>query len=98
MMNGQKVVYPTYLITASGERIPLEANSLVIELAPGRELELDLVAYPNHEGQLTIRAGSELDAGNHGGQLSLLVVRPSASTLVHIGVERLRWQDSAAES
>ena len=98
MMNGQKVVYPTYLITASGERIPLEANSLVIELAPGRELELDLVAYPNHEGQLTIRAGSELDAGNHGGQLSLLVVRPSASNLVHIGVERLPWQDSASES
>ncbi len=98
MMNGQKVVYPTYLITASGERIPLEADSLVIELAPGRELELDLVAYPNHEGQLTIRAGSELDAGNHGGQLSLLVVRPSASNLVHIGVERLPWQDSAPES
>ncbi|MEZ7860808.1 MAG: hypothetical protein QMB70_06805 [Aeromonadaceae bacterium] len=98
MMNGQKVVYPTYLITASGERIPLEANSLVIELAPGRELELDLVAYPNHEGQLTIRAGSELDAGNHGGQLSLLVVRPGASNLVHIGVERLPWQDSAPES
>lgn len=98
MMNGQKVVYPTYLITASGERIPLAADSLVIELAPGRELELDLVAYPNHEGQLTIRAGSELDAGNHGGQLSLLVVRPSASNLVHIGVERLPWQDSAPES
>lgn len=98
MMNGQKVVYPTYLITASGERIPLEADSLVIELAPGRELELDLVAYPNHEGQLTIRAGSELDAGNHGGQLSLLVVRPSASNMVHIGVERLPWQDSAPES
>ena len=97
MMNGQKVVYPTYLITASGERIPLEANSLVIELAPGRELELDLVAYPNHEGQLTIRAGSELDAGNHSGQLSRLVIRPSASNLLHVGVEHLPWQDGGTE-
>ena len=97
MMNGQKVVYPTYLITASGERIPLEADSLVIELAPGRELELDLVVYPNHEGQLTIRAGSELDAGNHSGQLSRLVIRPSASNLLHVGVEHLPWLDGGTE-
>ena len=97
MMTGEKVVYPTYLITAAGERFPVEAESLVIELAPGRELELDLVAYPNHEEQLTIRAGSELDAGNHSGQLSLLVVRPSASNLLHVGVEHLPWQDSGTE-
>ncbi len=96
-MRGEKVIYPTFLITATGERSPVDAESLVIELAPGRELELDLVAYPNHEGPLTLRAGSELDTGNHGGQLSRLVVRPGASNLLHVGVEHLPRQDSDTE-
>ncbi|MGL4204578.1 MAG: hypothetical protein ACRCRW_00380 [Aeromonadaceae bacterium] len=90
------VRYQAYLLDESGQRIPVQAAGLVIELAPGKELQLDLQGHPNHVGALTIRAGSELDAGNHGGELSLIVVRPGAANLVHLDVEHYPWQDSSS--
>ena len=89
--------YQAYLLDPQGERVPLSGDSLIIELAPGKELQVELLSHPNHEGSLTVRAGSELESGNHAGLLSLIVVRPGASNLIHLGVEHYPWQDSPPE-
>ena len=89
--------YQAYFLGEDGQRIPVLGDTLVVELSPGKEVQVDLCYHPAHEGNLTIRTGSELESDNHSGMLSLLVVRPGASNLVHVGVEHYPWQDSAAE-
>ncbi len=90
--------YQATVIDAQGQRVTLtDARQLVIELAPGKELELDLQHLATHEGEVTLRAGCELAADAHSGQLAVLVMRPAACNVMQVGVEAHPWQDSAAE-
>jgi hypothetical protein len=89
--------YQAYFLGEDGQRIPVLGDTLVVELAAGKEVQVDLRYQPAHQGNLTIRTGSELESDSHSGMLSLLVVRPAAANLVHVGVEHYPWQDSASE-
>lgn len=97
-MSGLQKTYRAFLITPSGERLPLEGQALVVELEPGKEIELDLTPHPNHPGDLVVRTGSELDVGNRAGHLAMLVLRPAACNLVHLSVEHHPWQEVAPEN
>ncbi len=92
-MSEKQPLYRAYLITEQGERQPIDARSIVIELEPDKEIELDLQPHPNYLGGLEIRAGSELDSSTDSGHLSMLVVRPGGCNLVHLSVEQLPWRD-----
>jgi len=92
-MSEKQTPYRAYLITEQGERQPISAKSIVIELEPDKEIELDLHPHPNYLGGLEIRAGSELDSDSVSGRLSMLVVRPGGCNLIHLSVEQLPWLD-----
>jgi hypothetical protein len=82
-MKRKRIYYPykAYLVSADGARTPLHAQAIVIELANGAELQLDLTAHPNHHGGLPIRAGPEqsLVEMQESGLSPTVVVRPSGS-------------------
>jgi hypothetical protein len=86
--------YKAYLVAPDGTKTPVVAHGIVIELGPNLELELDLAPHPNHAGGLPIRAGPErtLAELENSGFSSSLVVRPGASNVIHVLVERHPWQ------
>ncbi|GAA4503001.1 hypothetical protein [Pseudaeromonas paramecii] len=92
-MNQMAQDYRVYAVDGEGQRQPLSVHGLVIELEPGKELELVLQAHPNHPGQLLVRTGSELEAGSAGGSLAVLVVRPGGCNQLHLAVEHHPWRD-----
>lgn len=90
--------YRAALIDEQGQRVELTgARQLVIELAPDKELELDLQHLDTHAGEVTLRAGCELAADAHSGQLAVLVLRPASCNVMQVGMEVHPWQDSASE-
>ncbi len=91
--------YKAYLVAADGTRTPVDAHGIVIEFGPNLELELDLAPHPNHAGGLPIHAGPErtLAELESSGFSSSLVVRPGASNVIHVFVERHPWQIISGE-
>ncbi len=85
--------YRTRLVSADGTETPVDAHGIIIELGPGLELDLDLAPHPNHAGGLVICAGPSLSLAEleKGGLYSSLAVRPGASNVIHVFVERHPW-------
>lgn len=76
--------YRLHLVAADGTRTPAATHGVVIELGPGREVELDLAPHPHHATGLPITAcpAEERDIA------SALVVRLGAANVIHLPVER----------
>jgi hypothetical protein len=81
--------YKAYAVSADGNRTPLDAHSIVVELGAGAELELDLAPHPNFDGELSIRAGPEqsLEHMQQTGSYPSLVVRAGAANALLVSVE-----------
>lgn len=74
--------YRVFAVLDDGSRALVRARRLVIDLAPDRELIIELQDY-NDRHELVLRTESEED------RCSSVVIRPGACNLIHLALERL---------
>ncbi len=82
--------YRVYALDAGGNRTPIQAYGIVIELRSGIEMEVDLAPHPNFSGQLVLMtpATSNMKAEYDAGNLDDFAVSFGSSNVLHVLVER----------
>ena len=82
--------YKVHALRADGVRVPLDAHGLVVELAPGIEVEIDFAPHPGFRGHLVMftppprRMKRIFDQG----KVDDFAVIFGASNVLHVFVER----------
>jgi hypothetical protein len=82
--------YRAYSLDARGNRTPLEAHGVVIELRPGIEIEVNLAPHPNFRGRLPVHTPpmAEMERLYDEGLVDDFAVVFGASNVLHVMVER----------
>jgi hypothetical protein len=82
--------YKAYSLDEQGNRTPLKAHAVVVELRPGIEIEVDLAPHPNFRGQLPIVTPpmAEMKRLYDEGRVDDFAVLFGASNVLHVMVER----------
>jgi hypothetical protein len=87
--------YTAYSIDADGKTTKIVAESIVIELAEDKSVELILNPHPNHFGGLPILTPAnvgefvEHNTNTH----SVFNIKPGASNVVHLHVENIEIKE-----
>lgn len=87
--------YKVFAIDKHGEKKEIDADSIMIELAEDKCLELDLNPHPNHVGGLPISAHPNPETlAQTGKQVhSMFNIKPGASNVVHLHIENIEIKD-----
>ncbi|MCK5819951.1 MAG: hypothetical protein KAH18_12090 [Psychromonas sp.] len=83
--------YNAFAIDKNGNRNEIDAESIVIEIAKDKSIEINLQPHPNHFGGLLMvtPANTERLAKKKCNVHSIFNIRPGASNVVHLGIENI---------
>ena len=82
--------YKAYALRANGSRVPLEAHGIIVELAPGIEVEIVLAPHPGFAGHLSLLTPPppRMKRLYDEGKVDDFAVYFGASNVLHVWVER----------
>ncbi len=82
--------YRCFSLSSSGVRTPLEAHGVVVQLAPGIEVQIDLAPHPAFEGQLCLVTPSfrNMKRRYGEGKVDDFAVMFGAANVLHVWVNR----------
>lgn len=82
--------YKAYALRANGSRVPLDAHGIIVELAPGIEVEIDFAPHPGFAGELTLMTPPppRMKRLYDEGKVDDFAVSFGASNVLHVWVER----------
>jgi hypothetical protein len=84
--------YKAYALQADGSREPIGARSVVVEIGPDVEIEIELAPHPRFAGHLVLYtpATSRMKRAYRSGKVDDFAVVFGASNVLHVVVERRR--------
>ena len=91
--------YRVFVLRPNGGRQPLDAQSIIVELQPGIEVEIDLAPHPNFAGNLIISTPptQHMKRLYEAGKVDSFAVVFGAANVLHVKVERrIRARKAAA--